>query len=175
MNLDPDRLEEFASRYEAAIGGDGTLRESTFFATTHLESLGWIDTDANVTYRIKPRLDGQGQARHIDHFKNSAIEGEIMYPPQSQFRVTAVRRPNPYQMPADQRQAVTIANRVEYTKEMAGRGWQSRYRSMFGEAPPKAAEITRLQGIARQAREAEREYNRNNPDASRLIIEMEEP
>jgi hypothetical protein len=81
----------FADKYRKALAGDGLIREETFFGTTHLAKLDWVETGSNVTVQIKPKWDGTGQGKYIDHFKNGASEGEIMFPPQSAFKVNAVR------------------------------------------------------------------------------------
>jgi hypothetical protein len=81
----------FADKYRKALAGDGLIREETFFGTTHLPKLDWVETGSNVTVQIKPKWDGTGQGKYIDHFKNGASEGEIMFPPQSAFKVNAVR------------------------------------------------------------------------------------
>jgi Protein of unknown function (DUF935)/ADP-ribosyltransferase exoenzyme len=91
-----DNPEAFVKQYQDALKGDGTIRESTFFATSHIprEKFGFCDHNTNLTYEVKPKLDGTGNGRYIDHFKNQMSEGEVLYPPQSKFRVVAVIPPS---------------------------------------------------------------------------------
>ncbi len=45
---------------------------------------------ANVELRIKPRLDGKGQGKLVDKFKNSVWENEVTYHPKTRFKVTEI-------------------------------------------------------------------------------------
>ena len=87
--------QEFVKRYQAALASGGEIRESTFFATSHIDrkDFNFCNDDTNLTYEVKPRLDGTGNGRYIDHYKNKASEGEILYPPETRFRVVAVIAP----------------------------------------------------------------------------------
>jgi hypothetical protein len=87
--------EEFVKRYQDALAGNGEIRESTLFATSVIprEQFSFCHDKTNLTYEVKPKLDGSGSGRYIDHYKNHAVEGEILYPPQTKFRVAAVIPP----------------------------------------------------------------------------------
>lgn len=87
--------EEFVKRYQDALAGNGEIRESTLFATSVIprEEFSFCNAKTNLTYEVKPKLDGSGNGRYIDHYKNHAVEGEILYPPQTKFRVAAVVPP----------------------------------------------------------------------------------
>jgi phage gp29-like protein len=91
-----DNPEEFVKKYQDALSGDGTIREPTFFATSHTQrkDFGFCDHNTNLTYDVNPKLDGTGTGRYIDHFKNQMSEGEVLYPPQSKFKVIAVIPPS---------------------------------------------------------------------------------
>jgi phage gp29-like protein len=91
-----DNPAEFVKKYQDALKGDGSIRESTLFATSHIprKDFSFCDHNTNLTYEVKPKLDGTGNGRYIDHYKNTMSEGEILYPPQSKFRVVAVIPPS---------------------------------------------------------------------------------
>lgn len=90
-----DSPEEFVKRYQDALAGDGEVRESTFFATSHIDrkDFGFCGHGTNLTYEVKSKLDGKGSGKYIDHYKNKASEGELLYPPETKFRVAAVIPP----------------------------------------------------------------------------------
>lgn len=90
-----DNPAEFVKRYQDALAGNGEIRESTFFATSHIDraDFSFCNTNTNLTYEVKAKLDGSGNGRYIDHYKNAMSEGEVLYPPETKFRVVAVTPP----------------------------------------------------------------------------------
>jgi hypothetical protein len=93
--MEVDNPEEFVKKYQEALKGDGLISEGTFFATSHIprEDFGFCSMSTNLTYEVKPKLDGKGSGRYIDHYKHHTSEGEILYPPHSKFRVVGVIAP----------------------------------------------------------------------------------
>jgi hypothetical protein len=87
-----DDVDAFVASYEKAIGKDD-FKEPSFFATSASKNTGFLAT-ANVVYEISAKADGTGQGKAVDNLKNKAFEGEVLYPPYSRFRVTAVERGN---------------------------------------------------------------------------------
>jgi hypothetical protein len=48
--------------------------------------------DANVEFKIKPKLNGDGAGRLVDQYKNFMFEDEILYPPDTKFKVTKIEK-----------------------------------------------------------------------------------
>jgi SPP1 gp7 family putative phage head morphogenesis protein len=159
-------LDALVKQHQDALSGSGLIRQNTLFATTTLpiEDVA-IAADSNVIYRVKPRLDGQGQGRYIDHFKNTTVEGEVMYPAFSQFRVTGVRQVAPAigspPSEADLNLA-KIAQEVTEAKAEYGENWEFLW---SGKVPSKKQ--------LAQAQEAERRVNAYRPP--QFEIDLEEP
>jgi hypothetical protein len=124
----------FVQKYKDSIGKE--IVEDVHFATTHLNNLDWIQSGANVTYRVKPRWDGKGQGKYIDNLKNEMSEGEIMYPPGSKFRVKNVIDPSKSTKPKMPKglatdDQLTLAATASLT---AGKGetWQAAFKKKHG-------------------------------------------
>lgn len=90
-----DNAQNFVQRYKDALEKGGGIEEENFFGTTHHSAgnMTHFSEKANVIYKVKAKLDGTGQGRYVDHFKNQADEGEILFPPYSKFKVTQVDDP----------------------------------------------------------------------------------
>lgn len=117
--------EEFIKPYQEALKGDGTIRESTHFATTHIsrEKFAFANENTTVTYKVNARLDGKGKGKYIDHYKNGMFEGEVLYPPQTKFRVVAVTPPDPIDARAmlspEEREVLDIKEALKISKKQA--------------------------------------------------------
>jgi hypothetical protein len=166
VRLEGAVLDQVLAEHRKALEGDGLIRQNTLFATTTLpiDNLAIAD-GSNVVYRIKPRLDGQGQGRYLDHYKNSTVEGEVMYPAYSQFRVQEVRVIDPGNgTPPTKREKglQKIAIQIENHEIMYGRRWRE-----YWEGPvPSDAKIRE----AEETRERLRQYR-----PPQIEIYMEEP
>jgi hypothetical protein len=171
----------FVEKYRAAIGNE--ISEPTHFATTHLPQLNWVEGDANITYKIKPKWDGTGQAKYIDNFKNGTSEGEIMYPPGSKFIVKAVVEPEPMPVAPPGGLSGDVLKNVGDAFLLASSGsasnWQVQYKKTHGKAAftalpdglqkakSKKALTAFLNTYASQAAASQKTENR-------YIIELEE-
>ena len=133
-------LDGLIKKHQDALAGDGTIRQDALFATTTmtLKDVA-VARESNVVYRIKPRLDGSGQGRYIDHHKGWQVEGEVMYPAYSQFRVVAVNvKEGRGTKPTDDDFAQSqIWGRVQMSQEIYGRSWKSN----FGGKAPNPAQL----------------------------------
>lgn len=91
LTIDPP--DAFLAKYKAAVGK--TIKEENFFGTSHLDGdrgdMALFASGATIEYKIKPKLNGKGQGRYVDHFKDGMNEGEVLYPPGSSFKVKDVR------------------------------------------------------------------------------------
>lgn len=83
-----DDPEAFAAKYKEG----GEVTEDGMFGTSILSAnkMAPFSAGANVTYDIKPKLDGTGKGHYVDHLKRKAHEGEILYEPGTKFKVTKV-------------------------------------------------------------------------------------
>lgn len=90
MTLPVKGVEAFAEKYKEGE----IIAEEVFLATTHLdekaEGMKSFARNANVQYKIKPKLDGTGNGRYVDHFKTKMKEGELLFPPGTRFKVNKV-------------------------------------------------------------------------------------
>jgi hypothetical protein len=151
ITLNGQAFKDKIAQYESALAGDGLIREDTWFATSTLSVENndvAIAGNSNVIYRIKPNLNGTGQGRYVDHFKNQLTEGEVLYPPYSQFRVTGVQvSRNKDQVMAemgltrDQQLLLSTSYNVSYFQQTFGTGWAKQYETTMGEKPPSASDL----------------------------------
>lgn len=73
----------------------GDRAEGKTISAEKLLSTSWAEggeaefnVNCNIEVRIKPRLDGGGQGRLVDKYKNGTFENEVLFHPQSSFIVT---------------------------------------------------------------------------------------
>jgi hypothetical protein len=147
MTLDNATADRIFSQYQKALDGDGFFEEDTWFATSTLPQekirvAGGVN--ANFVYKIRPKLDGTGQGRYVDHFKNEMIEGEVLYPPYSRFRVKAVRKvdgldPTPEQQ--QMRENSLNLRRISAMQALHGNKWKSEWKKETGSEVPSASQI----------------------------------
>jgi hypothetical protein len=133
-----DNPQEFIKKYKDAIGKE--ITEETHFATTHLQNLDWIQSEANVAYRVVPKWDGTGRGRYIDGFKNSASEGEVMFIPGSKFRVKRVLEPEGVLPKPKAPDGFIPSSAIKSIKQSAGvaalkgEDWQDVFKKTHGES-----------------------------------------
>jgi SPP1 gp7 family putative phage head morphogenesis protein len=147
MTLDNATADKIFSRYQKALNGDELLEEDTWFATSTLSQdkirvAGGVS--ANFVYKIRPRLDGAGQGRYVDHFKNEMIEGEVLYPPYSRFRVKSVRKVDGLEPTVEQqrmRENSLNLRRVSAMQALHGSKWKSAWKKEIGGEAPSASEM----------------------------------
>lgn len=151
ISLDGNVLKDKLDAYEFVLATKGgIIREDTWFATSTMNvEAGDVDVAAgsNVIYRIKPKLDGTGQGRYVDHFKNGLQEGEVLYPPFSQFKVTGVSRAESKEdawakagiSGEDQKKAAAAVSASYF--QTTGKNWKAEYQSIYNKKPPTKAQI----------------------------------
>lgn len=155
ITLNGQAFKDKITQYQTALAGDGLVREDTWFATSTLSVENddvSIAAQSNVIYRIKPNLNGTGQGRYVDHFKNRITEGEVLYPPYSQFRVTGVQVSKDKNaviaemgLTSDQQKMMMDAYNASYYQQTFV-NWKNEYEMIIGEKPPSASNIK--QGLA---------------------------
>ncbi len=177
-----DDPAEFVKQYQEAMKGDGTIRESTFFATSHIpcEEFGFCTYNTNLTYEVKPKLDGTGSGRYIDHFKNSMSEGEVLYPPESKFRVVGVIPPKLTSVPkllklSDEekkqlddglnlmqaKNLVTLDPKPKAKKDKSQSVIAYHYKNLTGEDLP-SEDINKIESAAKVAQKKQAAYAKKN-------------
>jgi hypothetical protein len=160
ITLNGQAFKDKITQYQTALAGDGLVREDTWFATSTLSVENddvSIAAQSNVIYRIKPNLNGTGQGRYVDHFKNRTIEGEVLYPPYSQFRVTGVQTSKDKNaviaemgLTRDQQIMMGDAYNASYYQQTFGAGWKKVYEAQMGEKPPSASSIKKGLALRQQ-------------------------
>ena len=92
MRVPAHLLDELVSRNKAALDGKTNISAGKFISTSWAEGGEKQFTDpANVLIKIKPKLDGTGQGRLIDKYKDAGShENEILYAPSAKFKVVGV-------------------------------------------------------------------------------------
>lgn len=143
-NLTGDRILQ---KYQDALDKNEAIAEDTWFATSILPQrdirvAGGVR--ANFVYKVTPRLDGNGQGRYVDHFKNEIIEGEVLYGPYSRFRVVGVRKvegldPTPEQQVM--RENSFNLKRMSTLQALHGNKWKSEWKKEYGTSAPSAVQI----------------------------------
>lgn len=86
---DPEVLDTF--RKERGVGSivfDPAFSSCTAFSNPHqTKQIELFSSDANIHIAIDYKKDGSSQGKIVDHFKTSAVEGEVLFPPSVNFRV----------------------------------------------------------------------------------------
>lgn len=159
ITLNGQAFKDKIAQYQAALAGDGLVREDTWFATSTLNVENddvSIAAQSNVIYRIKPNLNGTGQGRYVDHFKNRITEGEVLYPPYSQFRVTGVQVSKDKNaviaemgLTSDQQKMMMDAYNASYYQQTFV-NWKKEYEMIMGEKPPSASNIKKGLALRQQ-------------------------
>jgi hypothetical protein len=91
MKLYPSDLEDFAARHEAAAKSGEPVKAGKFMSTGWGEGgEGFFMHNANVEIVVTPKMDGTGQGRLVDQYKNKAFENEVLYGPEARFKVSKV-------------------------------------------------------------------------------------
>lgn len=82
------KLDDFLKDYKEG----GTHTSNTFFSTTDLSKEHPLVAVSNVKFSIKSDKTGKGQGKALDMFHEGMdyFEGEVMFPPGSNFRVNKV-------------------------------------------------------------------------------------
>lgn len=86
MNIkDPKLLSTFlGDRPEGS-----TISADKFFSTSWAAGgEAGFNNNVNIEFRVLPRLDGGGQGRLVDRYKNEIFENEVLFPPEAKFKVT---------------------------------------------------------------------------------------
>ena len=86
-----DDVDSFLKPFEEALESGKVYKEPTFFATTARKDISFT-SNPQILFEIKSKSDGTGQGRAVDQYKNSAFEGEVVFPPFSKFKVVEIVR-----------------------------------------------------------------------------------
>jgi hypothetical protein len=112
-----DKPGEFIQKYKDSIGKD--FVEPSFFGTSAqdggTQTMQLYSTKANIIYKVNPNLTGNGQGRYVDDLKGwkEDNEGEVLYPPNSRFKVKGVGN------------SLNRAEAAEYQKLEDAGGWNA--------------------------------------------------
>ena len=168
MRMDADQLDGFISKYEQNIGK--TIVEDNFFGVSHLsaERMSAFSDGANITYSVKSKTDGTGQGRYVEWVKTKAMEGEILYPPMSRFKVTNVTKKAAPE--------IAISKEIEDAKKFADEMDVLQFQVPLNEFPNHYKEKTGKDFPGWEAYAAAQELLELSPKASgpSVVIELEE-
>lgn len=169
-------VDAFVKGYQEAVDNGEPYLEKIFFATTHLrkEQMGYFSENANVRYLIKPKLDGTGSGRYIDHYKNAANEGEILYPPMTKFKVSSVKKVEYLLTPKDEKvlekyKDVETAKMISFGSKTLT--FEAAYELVSGKKKPSKNTLIKLEADYKKVKEKEL---KQTGDFTGYIIEMEE-
>lgn len=94
--VDPSDMNDFLAPYQRSLETGTPHTEGYLFATTHYQKdsdLPFFSKGATVKYKVKYK-EGGTEGRLVDKFKASAYEGEVLFPPFTQFQVTRIIEPS---------------------------------------------------------------------------------
>jgi ADP-ribosyltransferase exoenzyme len=92
-----DNPERFITKYREALTKGEIIREPTFFATSVFRrEYSFFSRRSNITYEIEGNLTGGGQATFVEKFKHCLASGEVLYPPETKFKVLQIIPPKKF-------------------------------------------------------------------------------
>jgi hypothetical protein len=93
VKLDPATLKTFLKKHQSAVD------EGSPVGAGQLLSAAWNDgghpsfmKNANVEIAITAKMDGSGKGRLVDKYKNTVFENEVLFLPDTKFRVSKVEK-----------------------------------------------------------------------------------
>jgi hypothetical protein len=93
MKLDEAALKDFVGRHEIAAKTGETVQAGKFMSTGWGEGGEALFTErANVQILVAPKMDGTGQGKMVDQYKNLTFENEVLYGPDAKFTVSKIER-----------------------------------------------------------------------------------
>jgi hypothetical protein len=93
LKLEGVDLDSFVEKHKLAAKSGSPVEAGKFLSTAWNEGghPGFM-SKANVEIAVTAKMDGSGSGRLVDQYKNHLFENEILFPPDTKFKVTKVEQ-----------------------------------------------------------------------------------
>jgi ADP-ribosyltransferase exoenzyme len=90
-NIDKKTAEAMYEQHKAVMDSGGTKLAGKFLSTSwQKDGNSAFMYKANVVIKVTPKTDGSGAGKMVDQYKTSMFESEVLYPPDTKFKVTKI-------------------------------------------------------------------------------------
>lgn len=91
MTVSPAMRKSMVKKYRGLMDADDPVIMEKFFSTTFQpQGEGMFAEGSNIKILVKGKLDGSGNSVLVDRYKNFANEREVLFRPNTEFRILSV-------------------------------------------------------------------------------------